>query len=502
MKKIFAISILLILFASDEFPQGWQWINTGYDFILYDVSFPAGQSEIGYSVGSDVTYNGNGIILKTTDGGMTWLQISSGTIPGLEAVSFTSVDVGYAAGWQDYFIKTTDGGNTWNQISIDPGIWYFRDIEFKDADNGITSTADGTIYVTTDAGNSWTLATGLNQDIEDVCYADNSTLYAVGGDEKISKSTDGGFTWSEIYSGTFTRLFLGAYFTDANYGMIGGEDGKVLKTTDGGLSWITQIAGGFALLHGVYIFNADSAYTVGTPEVVYKTIDGGNSWTDDWASSYNVAFYKIIFTSNNTGIICGSQGIIMIKTDYVPVELASFSAVVSGKSVTLNWMTSTETNNKGFSIERKSANAPWQEISFVPGYGTSSEKHSYSFNDNNLNRGSYTYRLKQSDFDGSFNYSDEVSADISTPAEFRLEQNYPNPFNPSTKINYSISEQSFVSIKVYNITGEEVASLVNGVQTEGPHQVVFDAKNLASGIYLVRLRSGNLTSQIKLNLLK
>ena len=502
MKKIITILMLVLLFSANEFPQGWQWINTGFDYILYDISFPAGQNEIGYAAGSDVTYDGNGIILKTTDGGMNWFQISQGTIPGLEAICFTSENTGYAGGWQDYFIKTTDGGTTWNQISIDPNIWYFRDIEFINADNGITSTADGTVFVTTDAGNSWTQASGLNQDIEDVCYADNSTLYAVGGDEKISKSTDGGFTWSPIYSGTFTRLLLGVYFKDADYGMVGGEDGKVLKTTDGGLSWITQNAGGFALLHGVYIFNEDSAYTVGTPEQVYKTTDGGTNWTEDWTSGYNPAFYKIKFTSNNTGIVCGSQGIIMVKTDYVPVEMTSFSASANGNSAVLSWSTATETNNKGFSVERMSGNSSWQQVGFVPGFGTSAQQHTYSFNDNNLNSGSYSYRLKETDLDGSYDYSDVVNLDISQPAQFKLDQNYPNPFNPTTTISYSIPEKSFVSIKVYTVTGEEAASLVNGVQPEGAHLVTFNAGNLASGIYLVRLSTGIAASEIKINLIR
>lgn len=482
--------------------HGWQLINTGYDYILYDVSFPEGQSSIGYAVGSNVTYNGNGIILKTTDGGMTWDQISTGTIPGLEAVFFTSTNVGYAAGWQDYFIKTTDGGASWNQISVDPSIWYFRDIEFRDANNGIASTSDASLYVTTDAGNSWTLAMGLSQDIQDVCYADNTTLFAVGGDEKISKSTDGGFTWSQVYSGTFTRLFLGVYFKDANLGMVGGEDGKVLKTTDGGSSWTVQNAGGFALLHGVYIFDQDSAYVVGTPEQVYKTTDGGSTWNEDWASSYNAAFYKVKFTSDNMGVICGSQGTILIKTDYVPVELTSFTVSSKGNSVTLSWSTATETNNKGFSVERKTGNSDWQQVGYVPGYGTTAEEHTYSFNDNNLKEGTYSYRLLQQDFDGSTDYSDLVNIVISAPGRFALLQNYPNPFNPSTKISYSVPQQSFVSIKIYNITGEEVASLMNGVQSAGQHQVNFNAKNLSSGIYIARMTAGSFNSTIKMNLLK
>lgn len=502
MKRLIATIILIILISADQFPQGWQWISTGYSFILYDISFPAGQSTTGYAVGSNSTYNGDGIILKTTDGGMSWSQISSGTIPGLEAVFFTSVDVGYAAGWQNYFIKTTDGGATWNEITIDPGIWYFLDIEFMDANNGIASAASGLLYVTTDAGSTWTQATGLNQDIQDVCYADNSTLFAVGGDEKISRSTDGGFTWSEIYSGIFQRYFLGVYFKDVNYGMIGGEDGKVLKTTDGGTTWTTQSAGASGLLHGVYIFDEDSAYVAGTPEQVYKTTDGGNTWISDFTGGYTQAFYKVKFTSNNTGVICGSQGTILVKTDYVPVELSSFSAGVNGTSVNLTWITSTETNNRGFSVERKYENSQWQEIAFVPGYGTSTEQHTYFYTEADLENGSYQYRLKQIDLDGSFSYSYIVNAEITLPAGFRLDQNYPNPFNPTTTITYSLPEQTFVSIKVYNVAGEEVSSLVNKVQTAGEHDVIFEADNLASGIYLLRLIAGVFTSEIKMNLLR
>ncbi len=185
-----------------------------------------------------------------------------------------------------------------------------------------------------------------------------------------------------------------------------------------------------------------------------------------------------------------------------PVEMTSFTASANGNSVTLNWTTATETNNKGFNVERMSGNTSWQQVGFVPGFGTSTQQHSYSFNDNNLNSGAYSYRLIQTDFDGSTNYSDAVNADISRPVVFSLEQNYPNPFNPSTKISYSVPEKSFVSIKVYNVTGEEVASLVNGIQSEGSHLVTFNAKNLSSGIYIARMTAGSFTSSIKMNLLR
>ncbi len=168
----------------------------------------------------------------------------------------------------------------------------------------------------------------------------------------------------------------------------------------------------------------------------------------------------------------------------------------------LSWTTATETNNQGFSVERLSGNSSWQQIGFVPGFGTTSKEHSYSFNDNNLEDGTYSYRLLQKDFDGTTDYSDVVNVEVSSPSQFALNQNYPNPFNPSTKISYSLPEQSFVSIKIYNVTGEEVASLVNGVQTEGQHQVVFNAKNLSSGIYIAKMTAGSFSSTIKMNLLK
>ena len=232
----------------------------------------------------------------------------------------------------------------------------------------------------------------------------------------------------------------------------------------------------------------------------------GVTGIDDWFPLFNNAISAdgTVFggeMSDNNHPFGGAAFIVKI-TSSVPVELGSFSAAVNGASVLLNWTTATETNNKGFSIERKSDKSTWQEIGFVPGYGTSSQLHSYSYSDSHLSAGLYSYRLKQIDYNGSSKYSNVVDAVISNPAEFKLDQNYPNPFNPSTIISYSIPVQSFVSVKIYNITGEEITSLVNEVQTEGHHQINFNGKNLASGIYLVRLSAGSFNSIIKMNLLK
>ena len=133
MKKIIIATAIILSLAlgvlSIARAQGeWELIDTGFDYILFDISFPEGQSEIGFAVGSTVTYNGDGIILKTTDSGYTWEQISDSDIPGLEAVFFLDLNTGYAAGWDNYLVKTTDGGETWTEIVINSTIWYFVDL--------------------------------------------------------------------------------------------------------------------------------------------------------------------------------------------------------------------------------------------------------------------------------------------------------------------------------------------------------------------------------------
>jgi len=192
----------------------------------------------------------------------------------------------------------------------------------------------------------------------------------------------------------------------------------------------------------------------------------------------------------------------------VPVELVSFTANISNNSVTLNWITASELNNSGFEIERSShtersrSMTDWEKIVFVNGNGTTSEYNSYKFIDNDLSAGKYVYRLKQIDLDGSFTYSNEVEVDLSLPQSFSLEQNYPNPFNPSTSIKYQVSSISNVSLKVYDILGNEVSTLVNEIQPAGIYEVDINASALTSGVYFYKLQAGSFSETKKMLLLR
>ena len=187
----------------------------------------------------------------------------------------------------------------------------------------------------------------------------------------------------------------------------------------------------------------------------------------------------------------------------LPVELSSFTSVVSGRDAILNWSTSEEINNSGFDIERSSVAGEWTKVGFVAGNGTTNEAKNYSFTDRGLASGSYNYRLKQIDFNGNYTYytlSSEVV--IGLPEKFDLAQNYPNPFNPVTKINYALPKQGLVSMKVYDILGKEVATLVNEVKNAGNYSVEFNASHLSSGIYFYKISVNGFSEVKKMTLIK
>ena len=206
---------------------------------------------------------------------------------------------------------------------------------------------------------------------------------------------------------------------------------------------------------------------------------GGNN---NGTSFFNTAFWAAV-----------EQGI--------PVELISFKACVFAGAVELNWITATENNNSGFEIQRSSG-GDFETIDFVDGNGTTTELNAYSYIDKNISVGTYVYRLKQIDFDGTFNYSQTVEVVMPAPVEYALEQNFPNPFNPSTTIKFSIPVEADVKLSVYNTLGQEVAEILSARLTEGYHEAEFDAGSLTSGIYFYRLEADKFVDVKKMIIIK
>jgi len=188
---------------------------------------------------------------------------------------------------------------------------------------------------------------------------------------------------------------------------------------------------------------------------------------------------------------------------FVPVELTSFTANVNQNGhVVLNWSTASETNNQLFEIERRIENGQFITIGYVEGHGTTTDPQEYSYVDNTVETETYFYRLKQIDFLGTYEYSDEIEVEVNGPLTFGLEQNYPNPLNPSTNIKYSIPEKGSVKLSVYSVLGEEVAVLVDGIIQAGFFETIFDASYLPSGTYVYKLQAGSTVQAKKMILLK
>ncbi len=191
----------------------------------------------------------------------------------------------------------------------------------------------------------------------------------------------------------------------------------------------------------------------------------------------------------------------------VPVELLSFNAEMVDDNVVLNWATATETNNSGFQIEKRQKSdvkgqTEFNNVGFVSGKGTTTEKSVYSFSDKNEKPGTYVYRLKQIDLDGTYSYSNEVEIEVTGPKDFALYQNYPNPFNPSTTIKFALPVKTNLSLNIYNTLGEKVAEIFKGEMEEGYHEMMFNASGLSSGIYYYTITADNFSETKKMILVK
>jgi len=210
--------------------------------------------------------------------------------------------------------------------------------------------------------------------------------------------------------------------------------------------------------------------------------------------------------SNNIKGLSSSTSLCALSLDYssvLPVELTSFVANVSESNVNLQWTTATEVNNYGFEIQGSGATNNWVVLGFVEGYGNSNSPKTYNFTDSKLNgSGTYSYRLKQIDNDGSYEFSKTIEVNIGSPVTIELKQNYPNPFNPSTTISFTISESGNTSLKIFNTLGEEMTTLVNGYTEAGIYSYNFNAENLPSGFYIYQLKTNENSLTKKMLFLK
>ena len=217
---------------------------------------------------------------------------------------------------------------------------------------------------------------------------------------------------------------------------------------------------------------------------LYRRVGTGNTWTLVTLITKTATYIEVSGLTSFSEFAFGGD-----VDNPLPVELVNFSAKAKNRNVTLSWETKTETDNSGFEVERKDKNGDWKKIGFVEGFGSSNSPKYYTYEDKKLSSGKHNYRLKQLDNDGTTSYSDEVEVTIDVPTEFALSQNYPNPFNPSTKVDYQLAMDAKVTIELYSITGEKVATLLSQELEAGYYSMMIDSytHGMASGIYIYRM---------------
>lgn len=272
-------------------------------------------------------------------------------------------------------------------------------------------------------------------------------------------------------------------FTDGMSFSYNGENGWI--------DHITNIPPAYMIFNNLApAYGCAVAYDEGTYRTIGSSFEFGGLTDSDYPSTRNELMAKIVDFFN---------------LNPVPVELASFNAEVSENVITLKWETATETNNFGFDIERSNDNISFEKIGSIKGKGTTSESQQYSFKDAGITsgKGKMYYRLKQLDMDGTFSYTDAIEVEFSIiPVEFSLSQNYPNPFNPATTIKFGIPKEVKVTLKIYDILGKEVATMVNKKMEPGYYTYEWNAVSFASGVYFYRLDAGSFVRIKKMVLIK
>ena len=459
---------------------------TWTEFDNYGSSSPSDSSRIKFSRSTDRGLNWSNAITVSDKSGDCIDEDNTveGAVPCVGPNG--EVYVSWAGPLGLMFDKSTNGGTSWNVdkfVTTIPGGWDYAVPGIYRA-NGLPVTAcdtsqspfRGNIYI------NWT----------DQRNGTGNT------DVFLCKSTDGGNTWSAVKKVNDDNTTRHQFFT-----------------------WMTidQTTG---IIYFVFYDRRNTANNF-TDVFVARSTDGGETFTNFKVSesSFNpsssvffgdytniAALNKMVYPiwmRLDTGTLTVWTAIVNDSSAVIPVELNSFTASLSDRNVKLYWQTASELNNRGFDIERCALSAErlaWDKVGFVNGKGTTTETTNYSFIDEPTQSGLYSYRLKQIDFDGSFKYSSEVDVNFIFENDFRISQNYPNPFNPSTTIEYQIPQASFVTIKVYDVLGKEVVTLVNEVKPAGIHEVNFEPKNLTSGLYLYKIKAGSFEQTRKMLLLK
>jgi len=437
----------------------WQGTSTGYNltFNALDILYSPGTNSTTIVAAGD-----SGILASSTNWGHSWNQLCNAvTMNSLYSIRMVDGKTGYACGGDNIvstLIKTSDGGNNWEDLNFEGGGTLYSQSWVDNNTGYVASSGPDGIFKTTDGGLSFIqLRTGGHSSSpgwNDISFI-NETGYACSGGGEIVKTTDGGTSWIVLSSTHGTNSINSLFLLDSHTLFTAGDSGKISRSTDGGLTF-TAIDIINTTLYSVAFSDIENGIAAGSGGKVYRTTNGGISWTESTAG--NSAFFDIIYITPSIVWISGEG-----------VMYYSFNAG--------------ETWNKANKFHGQEA------------------QYSMSISDGWL----FTVGQKGNIIKNYANPSAPVGVkdiDYSQDYTFILEQNYPNPFNPETVINFQLLQEGYVTLKIYDVLGTEITSLVNEYKGAGRHSVQFDGSKLSSGVYFYSINAGEYHSTKKMMLLK
>ncbi|QQS37217.1 MAG: T9SS type A sorting domain-containing protein [Ignavibacteriales bacterium] len=425
-------------------------------------------------------------VFRSTDDGLNWIAVNTG-LSDYQVYSLVISDTTIFAGTDTGVFRSSIKTINWSEAN--KGMTGFEIYSFAISGSDIYAGAFwGGVFRSTNNGNTW-ISTGLHYVLS--LLSSGEYLFAGDAAGQVWRSTDNGSSWLPSISGLLYTTYNALAMTSEGNLFAGSylDSSGVFLSTDNGINWI-QFDNGLTNKE-VYTFAVSGsnlfAGTFGFDGGVFYLTNIGSSWVP-FNEGFNFGPHVCSPQISGNYIFAGTLNGLWRRplSDIIPVELTSFTATNKNNTIDLNWVTSSETNNRGFEVQR-SNDEDFESIGFVEGNGTTIESKSYSYIDREVATGKYKYRLKQIDYDGTFEYSKVVEVEVSSPSTFSLEQNYPNPFNPTTKIIFNLAVESIVSFKIFDILGQEIMSVPNKNYSSGSHTMSLDGSSLNSGVYFYRI---------------
>jgi photosystem II stability/assembly factor-like uncharacterized protein len=531
--------------------RSWNVLPTNTTENLYGVSFK--------DVNNGLIVSRMGTILRTTDSGISWYKQESGTYNDLYKISFDNNGNGLIVGELGIILKTSDGGETWvreesgtsanlNAISFNDSIaiavgeygtvvrkgdidtskvetsWtsqfnnssiFFRNIFSTNSENSFC-ISDSMIFRSSDSGISWELVHTTEHiryfqlSIFDISFSDTKNGSAIGGGGLIVNTTDGGESWfTREFTGDFDfmhwRIARGIFKIDSLHQVIVGDIGTIIYTSNGGNTWERPNSTTNDDLNDVFFVNSSTGFIAGKFGTILKTNTGGLTWSYLARETTN-SLSGIFFTDSLNGYVVGGSGTLLMTTN----GGESWKSVETETSNDLNKVCFRDKNigfivgDLGTILSTANGGESWRrEYS-----GTSYDLYGISVMDSVVLAVGFNGNILrkiipfETIIDTTIIDTTTIDTTLTIPTDYQLKQNYPNPFNPTTTIEYSIPKQSKVTVKVFDLLGREIATLVDEEKTAGNYMIDFNGSNLSSGIYFYRLDAGGFSETRKLILIR